>query len=196
MSVKVEILKGSHFTATLSQLAELRITIFREWPYLYDGDLDYEARYLERFAQAKDAFLAVAIDDETIVGATTAAPLAGEAEEFRAPFEQAGMELDTIFYFAESLLLPQYRGQGIGHKFFDLREAHARKAGTYTHASFCSVVRPIDHPARPAEYLPLDGFWTRRGYRPIDGLTTQFSWKDVGGTVETAKPMQFWMKEL
>ena len=93
-----------------------------------------------------------------IIGATTAAPLAGEAEEFRAPFEQAGMGLDTIFYFAESLLLPQYRGQGIGHKFFDLREAHARELDGYTHASFCSVVRPTDHPARPAEYLPLDGF--------------------------------------
>ena len=63
MSIKIDVLSGNAFSDALDQLARLRITVFREWPYLYDGDLDYEARYLERFAQAENAFLAVATDE-------------------------------------------------------------------------------------------------------------------------------------
>ncbi len=101
----------------------------------------------------------------------------------------------AVFYCAESVLLPGYRGQGIGHRFFDLREAHARTMG-FTHCAFCSVIRPADHPARPADYRPLDGFWRARGYAPMPGVIAEFSWKDLGEDHETRKPLQFWMRAL
>ena len=196
MTITVRSLTGSEFEAALSSLADLRIRIFREWPYLYDGDLEYEERYLARFIEAERAILAVATDGERILGAATAAPLSGEAEEFRKPFEDAGLETGSYFYFAESLLLPEYRGHGIGHRFFDIREEHARSFGQYTHACFCTVVRPHDHPARPHEYRPLDAFWIKRGFRRAAGLVTTYAWTDVGQDRETGKPMQFWTKRL
>ena len=58
------------------------------------------------------------------------------------------------------------------------------------------MIRPADHPARPAGYAPLDGFWRKRGYAPVDGLTASFPWKDIGDEAETEKPMQFWMRDL
>jgi GNAT superfamily N-acetyltransferase len=195
--VTVKPLSGKAFELAIPALALLRIKIFRSFPYLYDGDLDYEARYLDRFRDADGAFLAAALDEHgRVAGAATAAPLAGEADEFRTPFERAGHDVSRIFYFAESLLEPEFRGQGIGHRFFDLREAHARSFGTYDKAVFCSVVRPADHPARPAGYQPLDGFWRKRGYQPVEGVIAHYSWKDVGDTEETTKPMQFWMRDL
>ncbi|MEM9277240.1 MAG: GNAT family N-acetyltransferase [Pseudomonadota bacterium] len=196
MGVDVRPLSGNAFLSAIPALSNLRIRIFRNWPYLYDGDLEYEEKYLRRFIEADRAFLAAAFDGEEIVGAATAAPLDGETEEFRNPFEEAGYDVSKIFYFAESLLLPQYRGHGVGHAFFDAREIHAKSFGEYTHAVFCGVVRPEAHPARPAEYRPLDAFWRKRGFEKLDGLTTEFSWKDVGEKEETVKPMQFWMKEL
>lgn len=196
MSVAVKSLTGAEFDAAIPALAKLRIRIFKVFPYLYDGDLEYEEKYLARFRQADRAFLAAAVDGGTIVGAATAAPMAGEAAEFRQPFEAAGHDVSRIFYFAESLLLPDYRRTGVGVKFFEAREAHARLFGSYTHAAFCGVVRPDDHPARPAGYQPLDAFWRKRGYEKLDGVTTRFSWKDVGDEDETLKPMQFWMKAL
>ncbi len=114
----------------------------------------------------------------------------------REPFERAGFDLSRIFSFAERLLLPHYRGRRLGHLFFDAREAHARSFGNYTHAAFCGVVRPEDHPGRPNDYRPLDGFWGKRGFEKLDGVTTSYSWKDVGETTETFKPMQFWKKQL
>ena len=145
---------------------------------------------------ADRAFLAVAKDGENIVGAATAAPLSGEDEAFKKPFESAGYDISKIFYFAESLLLAAYRGRGIGHQFFDAREAHARSFDAYTHAAFCAVLRPESHPEKPQYYQPLDGFWQKRGYAKLNGITTQYSWKDVGESRETLKPMQFWMRPL
>lgn len=36
------ILTGDTLTSALDDVARLRISVFRDWPYLYDGDLEYE----------------------------------------------------------------------------------------------------------------------------------------------------------
>jgi GNAT superfamily N-acetyltransferase len=121
--------------------------------------------------------------------------MADHVGELAPPFIALGLDLDSIYYFGESMLLPEWRGRGIGGLFFDRREARARELD-YPIASFCSVIRPPDHPARPAGYRPLDNFWRARGYAPVEGLTTQFSWKEVGDASMTRHPMLFWVKHL
>jgi GNAT superfamily N-acetyltransferase len=93
------------------------------------------------------------------------------------------------------VLLLECRGRGIGHAFFDHRERAARAHGARL-ASFCAVIRPSDHPARPAGYQPLDAFWSKRGYAAVPGMIGYFSWQDHGETGESEKPMQFWMRAL
>lgn len=188
-------LTGAALVAALDELAGLRIAVFRAYPYLYDGDPAYERDYLSAYAQSPGAIVVGAFDGETLIGAATAAPMADHAAEFAAPFAERGMDIGAIYYCGESVLLPAYRGQGIGHAFFDRREAKARELGFDT-SCFCAVVRAADHPARPADYVPLDPFWRKRGYTPVDGLVAQFAWKDVGGRPETQHPMQFWVKTL
>lgn len=190
--VRIETLSGDRLDAALDDLARLRIAVFREWPYLYDGDAEYEARYLERYRHADNSVLIAAFDDSSLVGASTGAPLQSEEEAFRRPFEQRGDDVSSIFYFAESVLMPDYRGRGLGHAFFDAREAHARGCGNFRQSVFCSVIRPSDHPARPKEARSLDPFWRKRGYEPLPGYIAEFPWKDVGDSTETNKPMQFW----
>lgn len=196
MTVRVEPLTGATLEAAVPALARLRITVFRDWPYLYDGSLDYEQSYLRKLAEAPNAVVVAAFDGSKMIGAATAASLAGHASEFAEPLRVRGYDVDRIFYFGESVLLKAYRGHGLGHAFFDHREAHALKAGPYTHATFCGVVRPEDHPLKPNDYAPLDAFWRKRGYEKIDGLVGSFAWKDVDQPDETAKPMQYWMKAL
>ena len=156
-------LTGEEMQTRLDDLARLRIAVFRAWPYLYKGTMAHEREYLPRYAAARTGTLVVAMDDGRIVGASTALGLDEEGDTVREPFEKAGMDLSSIFYFGESVLLPEYRGQGVGVRFFAEREAAAREHG-YAHAAFCGVVRPDDHPARPADYEPLDSFWGKRGY--------------------------------
>ena len=195
MSLDVRPLTGADLSAVLLDVARLRMTVFREWPYLYEGSFDYEHRYLQSYRDSAGAILVGAFDGDTLVGAATGTPMEDHAEDFGAAFERAGMALTDIFYCAESVLLPAYRGRGIGHAFFDAREDHARRLGRRISA-FCAVQRPSDHPARPADYAPLDPFWRKRGYAPLPGFVASFSWTDVGEDAQSAKPMQFWSKPL
>jgi GNAT superfamily N-acetyltransferase len=182
-------------SAAIPALSDLRIHIFRGWPYLYDGTLDYEAEYLAEFMREPGSVLVVAQDGDAIVGAATASPMAGQKPEFQLPLQRQGLDVAGIFYFGESVLLPAYQGQGIGHRFFDAREAAARAAGA-VQTAFCAVIRPDDHPMRPATPRDLHPFWRARGYAPVPGLTGTLIWQDVGDAVESAHLMQFWMRDL
>lgn len=180
----------------LDRLADLRVTVFRAWPYLYDGDPEYENRYLARFASAENAVIVLARDGDRIVGAATGAPLIHEHEAFLSPFKAGGWDIDRIFYNCESVLLPEYRGRGVYRQFFDAREQWARDLGDFSHAVFCGVVRPDTHPLKPTGFKPLDPVWRHFGYTPVDGLVGEFAWTDIDQQHETEKPMQFWIKQL
>ena len=195
MSLAIEVVRADEMAAILPDFAQLRITVFRDFPYLYDGDLEYEQRYLNRFSQAQGAVIVVAREGTEVVGAATGAPLGEVDPEFAAPFQQRGYDMSTIFYCAESVLLSKYRGRGVGHAFFDHREAHARALGA-TLCCFCSVIRPDTHPSKPASYRPLDGFWNKRGYAPLPDATVSFDWKDVSEDFETQKKLQVWTRQL
>lgn len=195
MRLSVVRLTGEELRASLDDLARLRIAVFAAYPYLYAGSLDYERSYLAEFTASPDAVLVAARDGQRIVGAATASPLTAQDAYIREPFERCDIDPRAIFYFGESVLLPEYRGRGVGHAFFDHRETAARDWAA-THASFCAVVRPLAHPARPEGYQPLDGFWSRRGYAPVPGLTGTFHWQEHGERQESGKPMQYWMRRL
>lgn len=188
-------LTGADLEAALVDLAQLRITVFRQWPYLYEGDKDYERRYLSRFAASPGAVIIGAHDGDRLIGAATAAPLADHFDDFAEPFLRQGYRAEDFFYFGESVLLADYRGRGIGVRFFKEREAAAREEG-FDRVVFCGVIRPDDHPMRPAAYVPLDNFWRNRGYEKMKGVVCDFPWRDIGDRHETRKPMQFWTRTL
>ena len=193
--IRVAVLTGDAFDAALDAVARLRIAVFRDWPYLYDGDEAYERRYLEPYRNSPGAILVGAFDGDTLVGAATGTPMEDHAEDFARAFADHPYRLHDIFYCAESVLLPAYRGQGLGHRFFDLREGHARALGR-RHVAFCGVVRLDDHPLRPTDPAPLDPFWRKRGYAPLPGAIAHFAWKDIDRDTETEKPLQFWIRDL
>jgi GNAT superfamily N-acetyltransferase len=191
----VTIGRAARDAQTLRALAQLRIAVFRDWPYIYDGSLEYEEDYLAEFLADRDAVLIVASVAGEPVGMATASRLAGQPDEFVAPLAASGLPVDRTFYFGESVLLPAWRGQGIGHAFFDHREAAAR-AGGATHAVFCAVLREAGHPLAPENQRDLAPFWRHRGYAPLPGVTAPMEWKDRDQSASTAHTMQFWGRSL
>lgn len=192
MGLTIRPVRGRQARPWLDELAALRIRVFRDFPYLYDGTLEYERGYLEEYARSDHSVIVLALDGDRVVGCSTGLPISDADHAFQQPFVQAGFELANVFYFGESVLDAGWRGRGIGHRFFDEREGHAFALGFET-TTFCAVQRPVDHPLRPSDYRPLDAFWKKRGYRPRPDLITQFSWKDMDQPEETDKPMQFWV---
>ncbi len=192
----IETVTGERFAAHIDALARLRMTVFREYPYLYDGNYAYEQRYLRTYVEAPNAMAVIVKDGDAVIGASTGVPLASETTEFRQPFLDRGHDPRGIFYCGESVLLAAYRGRGLYRRFFDGREAFAESLGGFTRVCFCAVVRPPDHPLRPKNYTPLDVVWRHFGYSPDPELVANFVWKDIGEEHETNHPMQFWLKNL
>lgn len=197
-AIHVQRFTGEQFRQHIPQLARLRIQVFHDFPYLYDGTTEYEEKYLTTYLRAKDCVIVIAFDGEKVIGASTGMPMTEETEEIRRPFVDQGYDPDRVFYFAESVLDKNYRGHGLGVRFFQEREAHVsglNHNNRFDFTCFCGVQRPLDHPRRPDTFVPLDAFWTKRGYTKHPELTTTITWKDHDEASESPKPMMFWLKD-
>jgi GNAT superfamily N-acetyltransferase len=191
--LRYELAVGANIAALIPQLGQLRMDVFYDFPYLYEGSLEYEEKYLRIYTQNPLSVAFGVFDQDKLVGATTGIPLIAESLEIQKPFLERQLNLDNIFYFGESILLPAYRGKGLGHLFFDEREKHALENGFKTTA-FCSVVRSENHPLRPTDYRSNDAFWSKRGYTKQD-FSCEMSWLDRNETEESEKELLFWTKE-
>ena len=109
--LRVDLLRGGDIARHVDALAQLRIAVFREFPYLYDGTAEYEAHYLQTYIASPDSLIVMVRDGEKAVGASTSLPLAAAHEEMQEPFQAAGLPLKRYHYFGESLLLRAYRGR-------------------------------------------------------------------------------------
>jgi len=194
--ITVRRLGGRDLGPWLDAVAALRTQVFRDWPYLYEGDPAYERDYLRAYAQSADSVVVLAFDGDQVVGASTGLPLADDSLEFRKPFLDAGRAVDEVFYFGESVLLPAWRGRGLGHRFFDEREAHASALGRFRLTAFCAVDRPADDPRRPAGHRGNETFWAKRGYQRQPGLTVRLAWRELGEDSPSEKPLTFWTRPL
>jgi GNAT superfamily N-acetyltransferase len=194
-NVSIRALSAEALAAVLDDVARLRLSVFADWPYLYDGHLDYERDYLRTYQNHSGSLLVGAFDGDRLVGASTSSVMEDHADAFGEPLRDLGVPLTAIVYGAESVILPAYRGHGLGHRFFDLREAHAAQLGR-SHVGFFSVLRAADHPRRPATFRTNDAFWQGRGYAPQPGITATFDWRDLGDAEESPKTLQFWMRAL
>jgi GNAT superfamily N-acetyltransferase len=193
--ITLETLSGAAVLPYLDDVARLRIAVFREWPYLYDGDVGYERGYLEVYAQSPNSAVVLARAGGEVVGASTGIPLAEDSAEFQAPFRERGIDVATVFYCGESVLLPAHRGRGIGHAFFDAREAHARALGGFAWTAFAAVDRDDGDPRRPPAHRGNEAFWGKRGYVRQPGMTMRLHWNEAGrGDIE--HPLTFWLRPL
>ena len=186
---------GQAMEPYLDDLARLRMTVFREWPYLYAGSYRYEFDYLQTYLRSPFSLAVLVLDEGRVVGASTGIPLVHESPEMLVPFARSSVQPEEVFYLGESVLLPAYRGRGLGHRFFEEREAHARAFGSYAWTGFAAVMRSDDDPRRPPFHRGNDAFWRKRGYQPRDGLTLSMRWPEPERR-DVDHDLAFWMRPL
>ena len=194
--IEVKTFSGGDIAPHLDAVAALRIAVFRDWPYLYDGDPAYEAKYLSTYAKSPESLFVLACDGARVIGASTGVPLSDESDNFKAAFRTKGIAEGDVFYFGESVLLRDYRGLGLGHRFFDEREGYARRLGRFGTTAFCAVERDANDPRRPPGYSPNDAFWNKRGYRRQDDMFCTIAWQEIGADAPCAHALRFWLRPL
>lgn len=195
----IHVLSGSEISSCIEDLARLRIQVFREFPYLYDGSEEYERKYLAGYSHSSTGVVAIVKFNDRVIGATTGMALNEAAPEFSKPFQDSDFpyNLSNIFYLGESVVEKNFRGRGFGKIFFDIRESWAKNTiPNLEWTTFCAVLRPNNHPAKPTHYQNLESFWQRLGYEKQDGLIAQFEWKEIGENKESTKPLMYWTKSF
>lgn len=179
----------------LDDLATLRLEIFEEYPYLYQGRRADELAYLRTYADKPDACAIIAFDGEAVIGAATGMPLIHEDAQLTDAFAKCDLSLKDIFYVGELLFLPSYRNGGLGQKLLAQMESQIRSFGRYRKLTCATIERPADHPLRPSDYIPITRFLARTGFAQLPGVVTHFAWREIDG-VKRDHAMQFWIKEL
>lgn len=187
---------GEKVADHIPKIAELRMEVFPEYPFLYIGDYEYEKRYLKKYLTMRDAIVVLCFDGETLIGASTGYPFIYEAENLQQVLALHGRDPTDYFCFGESVLRKTYRGLGIGKEFFRLREAHVAHLHRYKYICFYTSCRPADDPRRPPDYRPLGPFWNSRGFVEHPELVGTVSYQEIGESEETPKEMVFWIKNL
>lgn len=194
-NIRIISFTGEKVRNFIPEIAKLRVEVFREYPFLYIGDFDYEKRYLEKFTQMKDAIVTAAFDNETLIGIATGFPFIYEAENLQNVFKDFQRDPKEYYCFGESVLKKQYRGIGIGKRFYEERENFARSVG-YRYICLYTIIRDPDDPKRPPNYRDLSSFWEARGFVKHPELVGTVSYQEINEEQETPKEMIFWIKEL
>ncbi|MBI3771803.1 MAG: GNAT family N-acetyltransferase [Gammaproteobacteria bacterium] len=189
----MRIIHGTEIKNHIETLGRFRIEIFREYPYLYEGSLEYERKYLSRYSRNPNSILVMIPDEKGLVGACTGVPLLEESQEFKALF--AGESLHEIYYIGEVMVRANARGKGIGTKLL-ATALSAIDPEKYKTICLAAVDRGNNHPSCPKQYAAPDSLWRKFGFEKHEHLVVTFTWKDVGDVVETEKPMQVWVKKF
>lgn len=194
--MEIRLLHGAAIAPFIAELVQLRLQVLREYPFLYEGMDEDEAGHLACPTLSERSLLVLAQEHGQVVGASLGLPLSDMPDALQEPFAARGEDPARVFYFAQSLVLPAYRGQGLGVRFFIERESYAHKLAEFDLCAFCSVERPSAHPLRPVDFKPLDGFWRNRGFLRDPSLRSSFAWRDRGEQQASEKIMSFWLKVL
>ena len=195
MMITEKLFTGPAITGWLDDMATLRLDIFEEYPYLYQGQRGDELNYLGTYAKAPDACVMLAYHGSAIIGAATGMPLIHEDAKMLDAFAGTALPLDDIYYVGELLFRPAYRNSGLGLKLLGQMENHIRSLDHYRQLTCATVERPDDHPLRPRDYIPITRFLARTGFVQLPGVTAYFTWLETDGS-KRDHPMQFWIKDF
>lgn len=191
-AVTIREFRGAEAEPYVEAIARLRIDNFREFPYLYDGDLDYERAYLATYFRSASAKIYLVFDGDKAVGFSNSILLSEESDDFTKPFRDKGFALEEYLYIGEAILNPPYRGRKLFHALAKLHEDRIR-AEAHKNVLCYSVVRSEDHPLRPEGYKPIEALWTRLGFHHDPELDVPMAWKQVDTGKEEENILAAWV---
>lgn len=201
MTTKSEVYLGTNVLKVVSEVSKFRIFYFKEFPYLYHGNLGYEEAYFREFSVDPLAYVDIVRSSSgELIGIGTGIPLKSSADilkDTETLFSEYGLVPSEYFYVGEIIIGHQFREKGLGRNILRRTENFAIRQG-FGKTTFATVVRsPID-PRRPPNYVDPDSLWQAWGYSKSQ-LMFYYHWPTLmenGHIEDVENEMTFWMKDL
>ena len=194
--ITIKVLRGQEMIPYLETAAEWRIKEFKSFPYLYQGNLEYESMYMHECEKNPEAILIVGERNNEILGFTTGIPI-GTMSDLLQSLRNKLPNAHEYYYLAECIFAPTVRGRGFAQKGIKLFEEVVDELG-YKKICFLTVIRDENHPLKPQRYLNKDPIWSRWKYQKTD-LILEFPWPTIqadGSVIDFLNPMRFWEKDI
>ena len=199
--LEYKVLKGKEIRNYISIVSHFRIDNFKEFPYLYKGNMKYEREYLEGFSSNLESRLVLVYDNKKVIGISTSLPFLSEydiLEDGPSLIKSMGKDPKHFFYFGEVVISTTYREKGICKKIFRIQEEIAKKLN-YKNICFLTVAREKNDPRMPGDYANPSSIWNSLGYKVVEEKILNFEWPTIhidGSVKNIENPMKFWVKEL
>lgn len=193
-AVQVKTFEGPAITQHLDEIARLNNQIYREYPYLYNGEDAEYSSYLKSYAQTENSLVCIAYDHGKAVGLAAAMPLAKSRDFYSTPFSENGYNVQQIFYLGEFGLAPQFQGHGITDAMYQKIQDFAKAKG-YETVSLWELNNPSPT-QKPAGYIPREDFWKKLGFIQHPELNFTISWTNINETEESPHKAIYWLKKL
>lgn len=195
---QIKLLVGDQVEEIRPFLAQLRLAQFHEYPYLYEGTLEGEYAYSKEMMSYKHCAVVVAYVQDKPVGIITGSSLVNFCDIFCAAdeFKAANLDPKGFYYFAEAIVIPEYRGKKLFMQLFSQFEAWVVAQG-YTHGCFVSEAYD-NHPLKPHDYKELDPLWRLLGYEKTN-ITVTYGWSTIqpdGSSRMQDHVMPYWIKRF
>lgn len=198
MTVSIETHVGQSVVNYLPDFVRLSEVCLAGWPFFVKKAEGKAQKLTETLRPLWDELHAVIVKDGTeIVGGTYGHPVPayyGQIAENLAKFH----DISRIYWIAQTTILPDYQGRGISHQIYNARDPWIIASGKYDAIAHVLIARPDDHPLRPADHVPYDVMWGKRGYRHLVGFDVKSVFADSLDHPKkpTEKTMQIWLKDL
>jgi hypothetical protein len=187
-------LTGKEAKEYLPQIANIRINMFKEFPYLYKGSLEDEKIYLDTYFNSKDTIILLAFDKQRLIAFSNSIPLEQEMDEIKQPFIKNNIDIKKYLYIGEMMIYPEHRNKNLFNIMYKFHEDNAKSI--YSNIVFMSVTRSRNHPSKPRNYRPLDILWKHNGYQELNKIKINLSWKQIDTNKLEENKLSVWSKKL
>lgn len=191
----VEAYKGQEIAPYSKDIVQLSNTLFKGYPYFYNGNDGEYTEHLQSYAQSKNGIISIAFDGDKIVGVATGIPLSEAWDKYQKPFQQRGDDVKKIYYLGELLVLPEYTGKGLGQQMAKEVEKFAKEKGFQTITAQVIDEKSLKEPA-PTGHYSMTNVLQKLGYQERPEINMESMWTNVNADKETSHKMVYWTKSL
>ena len=193
-NIRIETFRGTETAPYIQDIVKLCNAIYREPPYLYNGDDEEYTAYIESLSQANDVVICLVFDGEKAVGLSIGRPLIQTRGPYKETLVEHGYDLNQFFYLGEFGLLSGYRDCRIEEAMYLEIEKAAFVDGAFDMICVWDIVDPNQFSSDTC--FVEDYFWKKLGFVQHPELNFQIVWINIGDTQESSHLAVYSIKEL
>jgi hypothetical protein len=192
--LRVEMVSGADMQPYLERIVEYRLKYFKEFPYLYQGNVEEEVEFVEQYIKSSTARVLVLKDQCGNFGgfATGISVMeSSHADKLGVIINQP----ENVYYIGEMIFDELFRGKDGFRQCLSYFQ-NIKEMG-YKKVCFITVQRDGKYP-RPINYHDHEGAWGVTGFEKYEQTIT-ISWPviQVGGdSVAQENILNIWIKKL